>query len=168
MILKVSKRIFEGVMTIDFLKYLGYKTGKVLDPGEVRGMHPNRLAYVGDAIYEAFVRTYLAYELNEPVSKLHNRTVNFVRAGAQSKALKSILPLLLEDELYIVKRGRNAKSANVPAGADMIEYRRATALESLLGYLCLCGRYERLLEIMWCTLGIDERNNKESEDTWDK
>jgi ribonuclease-3 family protein len=153
---------------VELVKYLEAKAGKNVEPAEVFGMNPNQLAYVGDAVYEAFVRTYLVIKFKEPVHRLHNRSVDFVRAGAQSKALQSILPILGEDELYIVKRGRNTKSANIPASADMIEYRRATAFESLLGYLYLCCRYERLLEIMWRSLGIDEQNDKESDAVWDR
>jgi len=147
---------------VEWIRYLKVKTGKALEITDVREMNPSKLAYIGDAIYEAFVRTYLTIKFKEPMHKLHKRTVEFVRAGAQSKALQIILPVLVEDELYIVKRGRNAKSANIPPGADMIEYRRATAFESLLGYLYLSGRYERLSEIMWCALGIDKQSDEES------
>jgi len=139
----------------ELIRYLKVKTGKNVEITDVREMNPNQLAYIGDAIYEVFVRTYLMIKFKEPMNKLHIRSVELVRAGAQSKALHSILPILGEDELYIVKRGRNTKSANIPTNADMIEYRRATAFESLLGYLYLSGRYDRLLEIMWCALDID-------------
>ena len=151
---------------VEWIRYLKVKTGKDLEVTDVREMNPSKLAYIGDAIYEAFVRTYLVSQFKEPMHKLHKRTVEFVRAGAQSKALQSILPILGEDELYIVKRGRNAKSANIPSSADMIEYRRATAFESLLGYLYLSGRYERLYEIMCCALGIDRHSDKESDVDW--
>lgn len=153
---------------VELIEYLKVKMGKDISPAEVSGMNPTHLAYVGDAVYEAFVRSYLMMAFKEPMHKLHNRSVDFVRAGAQSRALQSILPILDEDELYIVKRGRNTKSANIPAAADMIEYRRATAFESLLGYLYLCGRHERLLEILWRSLDLDEQNDKESDDVWDK
>jgi len=152
----------------DLFKFLMIKTGRDFDAAELAEMNPTQLAYVGDAIYEAFVRTYLVIKFKEPMRKLHKRSVDHVRAGSQSEALQIVIPILSEDELYIVKRGRNTKSANIPANADMIEYRRATAFESLLGYLYLSGRYERLFEIMWRALEANEPCEKESEVFWDR
>ncbi len=152
----------------ELIKYLEFKTGKDVEPAVVQEMSPSQLAYIGDAIYETFVRTYLVITFKEPMHKLHKRSVELVRAASQSKSLQSLIRILSDDELYIVKRGRNTKSANIPSNADMMDYRRATAFESLLGYLYLSGRYERLFEIMWCALGIDKQNCKESDVDWDR
>lgn len=151
-----------------FFRYLEIKTGKQIQKADVQEINPSHLAYIGDAIYEAFVRTYLVVIFKEPMHKLHRRSVELVRAASQSNSLQRIIGILSDDELYIVKRGRNAKSSNIPSSADMIEYRRATAFESLLGYLYLSGRYERLFEIMWCAIGIDKQNDKESDVDWDR
>lgn len=82
-----------------------------------------------------------------PVKKLHSAAVEKVRAAFQSKAVDVILPLLDEDELAIFKRGRNATGNTVPKSSDPVEYRRATGLEALFGYLFLLGNSERMVEL---------------------
>jgi len=116
----------------ELLKYIETITGKNITGEDIFEMNPAQLAFVGDSIYDVFVRTYLLAHYKEPVNKLHKRAVEFVRASAQSESLARVYDILCEDELYVVKRGRNTKSANTPSGADMIEYRRATAFETLL------------------------------------
>ena len=82
-----------------------------------------------------------------PVKKLHSAAVERVRASFQSKAVEEILPLLDEEELAVFKRGRNATGNTVPKSSDPVEYRRATALETLFGYLFLLGNSERIVEL---------------------
>ena len=82
-----------------------------------------------------------------PVGKLHKEAVTKVRAAYQSKAIDIITPILNEDEIAIMKRGRNATSNTVPKSSNPIEYRRATSLETLFGYLHLLGNTERIVEI---------------------
>ena len=84
---------------------------------------------------------------NMPVKKLHSAAVERVRASFQSRAAEEILPLLDEDELAVFKRGRNATGNTVPKSSDPVEYRRATALETLFGYLFLLGNSERIVEL---------------------
>ncbi len=81
------------------------------------------------------------------VNKLHKEAVEKVRAGYQSKAVDVILPLLTEAETDIMKRGRNATSNTVPKSSNPIEYRRATSLETLFGYLDLLGDNSRINEL---------------------
>lgn len=110
---------------------------------------PLVLAYIGDGVYELFVRSRLIEEHHDmPPNKLHHLSTTHVRAHAQSRSMVIIEPMLTEDELTIYKRGRNAKSATVPKNADVTEYRRATGFEALIGYLYLSGRNDRLTEIM--------------------
>ena len=109
---------------------------------------PPTLAFVGDGVYELYVRTPLMKFGSLNVNKLHKLAINYVKAAAQAKSVKSILELLNEEELSIYKRGRNAKSATVPKNADMTDYRMATGFEALVGYLYLCGAESRLYEIM--------------------
>ncbi|HHY82526.1 MAG TPA: Mini-ribonuclease 3 [Clostridiales bacterium] len=111
-------------------------------------MHPLVLAYLGDTVYDLFVRTYLIHTNDVSVHQLHLKSVSFVKAGSQSKSLHEIDNLLTEDEKYIVRRGRNAKSGTVPKNADVVEYRQATGFESLIGYLYLTHQEERLCEIL--------------------
>ena len=106
------------------------------------------LAYVGDAVYELAVRERLIGAGLVKVNQLHSETVKYVNAGAQARALSALEGKLTGDEASIVRRGRNAKSAHTPRSAGMIEYRRSTALECLIGYLYLKGDAARLGEIM--------------------
>lgn len=107
------------------------------------------LAYIGDAIYEVFTRKKLLSEHPDmPAHKIHVLNVGYVKAKAQSNAMRAIEPILSEKELGIYKRGRNAKSATVPKNADLTDYRRATGFEALVGYLHLAGEEERLNELM--------------------
>lgn len=113
---------------------------------------PLVLAYIGDAVYELYVRKKLVVGHNMPVDKLHKSATKLVNAGAQSESYKKIEEVLSEKETTIFKRGRNAKST-VPKNADMAEYRCATGLETLIGYIYLNGDKSRLDEIMSLILG---------------
>lgn len=112
------------------------------------------LAYIGDAVYELAIREFLVAQGLSKVNQLHRTAVKYVKAGAQAKALFGLEGKLSETEMAVVRRGRNAKSATVPKGADVIDYRHATALEALIGYLYLKGQQERLQEII--KLAIEE------------
>lgn len=107
------------------------------------------LAYIGDAVYEVYVRSRIICEHSTlPPHKLHTESIKHVKAHAQSNSIKVIEPLLLEDEMAVYKRGRNAKSATVPKNADVSDYRRSTGLEALFGYLHIKGETKRLTELM--------------------
>lgn len=110
---------------------------------------PLVLAYVGDAVYEVYVRTRIIGEHPDmPVHKLHGEAVRFVKAHAQSESIKDLEDVLTEPELAAYKRGRNAKSATVPKNADITDYRRATGFEALVGYLYLNDEKDRLAWVM--------------------
>lgn len=120
-----------------------------LPPGKpVAQLHPLALAYIGDAVYEVYVRQYLLTKPNHRPNHLHKEATRFVAAKAQANMLADWLPELTEEELDIVRRGRGAKSGSAPKSADMIEYRQSTAFESLIGYLYYTGRRERLNELL--------------------
>lgn len=108
---------------------------------------PLSLAFLGDSIYDTLVREYLLRKANMPVSKLHSMKIGLVCAEFQSKAYEFIKNDLTEKEYSVLKRGRNATGNTVPKHADAAEYRRATALESLFGYLRLTGQDERIHEL---------------------
>lgn len=113
---------------------------------------PLVLAYMGDAVFELMVRERMVLKANMPVNRLHKSTVSRVCASAQSKGVGIILDSLTEEELTIYKRGRNANGNHVPKNADPQEYRRATGLEALFGYLYLQGnlkRTEELFQMIW-------------------
>ncbi|MEG0133610.1 MAG: ribonuclease III domain-containing protein [Clostridium sp.] len=107
-------------------------------------LNPLTLAFIGDAVYEVFIRTYLISEnKNDKVQQLHLKTVGYVKAKAQSNFAKIVLDILEDDELSVFKRGRNSKSST-PKNADVAEYRWATGFEAVIGYLYMAGKNERL------------------------
>lgn len=109
---------------------------------------PLVLAYMGDAVYEVFIRTLIVGRENLPVHMLHEHSVKFVKAKAQSNIIHGIMEILTPEEQDIVRRGRNARSGTIPKNADITEYKRATGFEALLGYLYLKRDFGRLIEIM--------------------
>lgn len=110
---------------------------------------PLTLAYIGDGVYELFVRTRVIEENeNMSVHMLHKETVKYVKAHSQSNSIDSMIALLSEDEIAVYKRGRNTKSNTMPKNADMSDYRKATGFEALIGYLYLSGEEKRLNELM--------------------
>lgn len=108
-------------------------------------LSPLTLAFVGDGVYELLVRQHLvAVHGQMPMGRLHRMTVSWVCAEAQSRATELLLPLLTEAEVGFFKRGRNASGAGVPRHADPAQYRRATGIEALFGWLYLSGQAERV------------------------
>ncbi|TBL69169.1 Mini-ribonuclease 3 [Paenibacillus thalictri] len=119
---------------------------------EPKLMNPLVLAYIGDAFYEMFIRQFVVSQPNQRPNHLHRQSTRYVSAKAQSKALTRLLPLLTEDERYMVKRGRNAKSGTSAKNADILEYRHSTAFECLVGYLYYTKQLERLHELLMITI----------------
>ena len=109
---------------------------------------PLTLAYIGDAVYELIVRTIVVDESNKAVNKLHKESSNLVKADAQCRILHAIMDKLSEEEQRIYKRGRNAKSYTKAKNASYSDYRQATGFEALVGYLYICNRTERLMELI--------------------
>ena len=113
------------------------------------------LAYMGDAVYEKYIRHHLLLKGAVKPHLLHREATRFVSAKAQSKVIHYILEeaILDEEEQGVVRRGRNAKSGTVPKNTDVQTYRYSTAFEALIGYLFLSDRMERAEEII--RLAID-------------
>lgn len=112
---------------------------------EAKQLNPLVLAFVGDAIYEVFVRAYIVNKNRDMhVHKLHVEAVSFVKAHAQSEFIKAFMDELTDEEMNLYKRGRNAKAGTVPKNADLCEYRTATGFEALMGFLYLTEQQERL------------------------
>lgn len=107
---------------------------------------PLVLAYVGDAVFELYVRLQLIHP-NCKVQTLHRHAVRYVNASSQSDFLEILIPELTDTENQIAKRGRNAKGA-VPRNADVVDYRRSTGFEALIGYLYLSQQNQRLGELL--------------------
>ena len=105
---------------------------------------PLVLAYIGDTVYDLFIRTKVLEKGNRHVTVMHKEAVSFVKAHSQSVSAYALEGLLTEDELRVLKWGRNAKSNTTPKNADVTEYRMATGFETLIGYLYLHNENERL------------------------
>ncbi|GIQ70338.1 ribonuclease III [Xylanibacillus composti] len=118
-------------------------------------INPLVLAYLGDTVYDLFIRQKLIVGKNHRPDYLHKQASRYVSAKAQAEALRVMLPALSDEERDVVKRGRNAKSGTVPKNANVIDYRQSTAFECLLGYLYYKERHERLREIMELSLAKD-------------
>ena len=128
-----------------FIQSMGLKS---LDVQTVNMMNPLKLAYLGDAVYEVYIRAYLVNEVVLTPHEMTKRAVKYVKASYQSKLINGIKEFLTEEEWTLVKRGRNQKSNTVPKSASLTDYRYATGLETLIGYLFLVGHYDRLNEII--------------------
>lgn len=122
---------------------------------------PLTLAYMGDGVYELVIRSMIVTEGNAPVNKLHKRSSELVKAETQAKVALYFIKeeILEEEELRVLKRGRNAQSYTKAKNASMSDYRWATGFEALVGYLYLSGKSERMMELIGAGLkfiGINE------------
>ncbi len=126
--------------------------GDIMNPNEINVLV---LAYLGDNIYEYYVRKFLIYKKISNVNDLQKTAVHYVSAVNQAKFLTQMLDsnFLYEDEILIIKRARNHKSSSHPKNCDIITYKYATALEALLGFLELQNNRKRIEEIMNFILG---------------
>ena len=116
-------------------------------PDQLRSISSIGLAHMGDAVFEILVRTWLCEHGKATGKGLHQATIKLVCAESQAQKAERILPLLTEEELSVLKRGRNAQVKTVPNHASRAQYGEATALEALLGWLYLKGRRERVNEL---------------------
>ena len=114
----------------------------------INNMNPLTWAYIGDAVYELYIRQNLIENTNLKPHKLHIEAVKKVKAGAQSEILQKIEDKLNDEEKEIIRRTRNTKNHHLPKNSNVKEYMYATAFEGLIGYLYLMGKEERLKEIL--------------------
>lgn len=119
---------------------------KELDGEDIAMLSPLQLAYVGDAVYELLVRTYIL-DKGSNVNQLHKKATKYVKANAQSEIVHYIEEYLTDSEKNIVKRGRNTKTNTSPKNANLIDYKYATGFEALIGYLYLTRQDERISEL---------------------
>ena len=130
----------------------------------LREMSTPALAYLGDCVLELCVREYLVESGLSTSRHLNRESLNYVRASAQAEAMKKLFPLLSEEEEAFFKRGRNIGHTNVPKNATVSDYRTATGMEVLFGYLHVSGQKERINELFRAAYldGADTR--KETDD----
>lgn len=115
---------------------------------DIRTYSPLTLAYIGDAVYDLIIRTVVVQKGNTSANKLHKQAIEYVKAPAQARLIEAILDDLTEEEAGIYRRGKNAKPYTMAKNATMNEYKKATGLEALVGYLYLTDQVERILQLM--------------------
>lgn len=122
---------------------------------DIREISTPALAYLGDCVIELCVRRYLVESGLSTSAHLNARALDFVRAPAQAEAMKRLLPILTEEEEGFFRRGRNLGHSNVPKRATVSEYRAATGMEALFGYLHLTGQTDRIQELFCIAYEIE-------------
>lgn len=115
---------------------------------DINMLSPLTWAYVGDAVYELYIRTNLVNKTKLKPHKLHIESIKYVKASAQAEVLNKLQNVLTEEEKNIVRRGRNQESHHLPKNADTADYSHSTAFEALIGFLYLSKKEERLEEIL--------------------
>lgn len=115
---------------------------------DVKTYSPLTLAFVGDCVYDLIVRTVVVERANASPNTLHKKKSEVVKASAQAQQAEALLPQLTAEELAVYKRGRNAHSYTTAKNASVADYRKATGLEALYGFLYLTERTDRILSLM--------------------
>ena len=121
-------------------------------------MSPLVLAYLGDTVYESYIREHLIRQnINRKVNNLHKLAIQYSKAKAQATIIHELEDELTEEEMKIFKRGRNQKSHTAPKNADIIDYKYATGFEALMGWLYLTNKSERMMLLIKEGLSIIEK-----------
>jgi ribonuclease-3 family protein len=115
---------------------------------DIRTYSPLTLAYIGDGVFDLVIRSVVVGKGNTRANQLHRRTSNIVKAKTQAEIIVCLERHLTEEEHEIYRRGRNAKSPSMAKNATVSDYRKATGLEALVGYLYLTDQFERLVELI--------------------
>ncbi len=123
------------------------------EPVDVRTYSPLTLAFVGDCVFDLVIRTVVVERGNRATCGLHKTKSAIVKAQTQAQMIEALLPELTGEEESVYRRGRNAKSYTSAKNASTADYRKATGLEALMGYLYLTDRTDRLLELI--TKGLE-------------
>ena len=137
---------------------IDYFEGKEVD---IKTYSPLTFAYIGDDVFDLVIRTIVVNKGNTSPNKLHNTVIRYVSAKAQAKMLDAINPLLNDEEQDILRRGRNSKPHTKAKNASSADYMKATALETLIGYLYLRDDMERIFELIKTGINkIEEENER--------
>lgn len=125
---------------------------------DLRTYSPLALAYIGDAVFDLVIRSAVVGRGNTKAGRLHQRTSHIVKAQTQAKMIEALLPCLTDEESDIYRRGRNANSPTMAKNATMSDYRKATGLEALMGYLYLADQFDRILFLV--RRGLEELDER--------
>ena len=124
---------------------------------DVKTYSPLTLAYMGDGVFDLIIRSVVVGKGNTKASQLHQRTSQIVKAHSQAVLIETLVPYLTEEEMDVYRRGRNAKSPTMAKNASMSDYRKATGLEALIGYLYVTDQFERAVELV--RLGLSKTDS---------
>ena len=119
-----------------------------LDKTTAYNLNPQSLAFVGDAVFSLFIRQKIVVSSDLKPTQEHKLTTDFVKAGGQSKIINAIEAILTDEEAHLYKRARNYKTNNIAKNAKVIDYKRATGFEAVMGYLYLTEQSERMMELI--------------------
>ena len=119
---------------------------------DLRTLSPLTLAFVGDCVYDLILRTVIVERHNASPNQLHREKSRLAKAPAQAEMAEALQEHLTQEELAVYRRGRNAKSHTTAKNASVLDYRKATGLEALYGWLYLSGQEERLLQLLRLSL----------------
>lgn len=137
----------------DFIKGLNLEP---LSEEAIRSLSPLKLAFLGDAVYDAHIRLYLTMTRDMKVNDMHKAATTYVKASAQARLFKHFLPILSETEKSYMMRGRNQKTKTVAKNATIADYRSATGFETLIGYLAVSQNATRLNALLKMAIEIIE------------
>lgn len=126
---------------------------KNMDKLDAKNLNPQVLAFVGDGVYSLYIRHKLVSTSSLKGKELHNSATNFVKAKGQSNFIDRLLSVFDDEEMAVFKRARNHKTLSQAKNQNIIDYRRATGLEAVLGYLYITGNIDRLNEILKLSVG---------------
>ena len=124
---------------------------------DIRTYSPLTLAYIGDCVFDLVIRSVVVGKGNTSANRLHIRTSQIVKAHSQAVLIETLVPYLTEEEMDVYRRGRNAKSPTMAKHASMSDYRKATGLEALMGYLYVTDQFERAVELVRLGLSKTDR-----------
>lgn len=131
---------------------------KDLNEKDAKLLNPQVLAFVGDGVYSLYIRHKMVINNNSSGQRLHSEVINFVKAKGQSNFIDKLLPMFTEEEMSVFKRARNHKTLSQAKNANIIDYKRATGLEAVIGYLYLTNQTKRLNELLSYSVGEINEN----------
>ena len=126
-----------------------------MEESRLKNYSPQTLAFLGDAVYSLYMREYVVINANCPAHKLHARTIKYVSAPAQARAIEQLEAELSSDEYDVYRRGLNTKTANSAKNASKEDYHKATGFEALIGWLKLKGDEDRIKELITKAIEIN-------------
>jgi ribonuclease III family protein len=132
-----------------------------IEKKDIRTYSSLALAFLGDGVFEIVVRTIVMAKGNRAPQKLHLDSANIVKAKSQAKISDGIMEMLTDEEKDIYRQGKNANSHTRAKNASLSDYRKATGFETLLGYLYIEGKTDRIINIVKSGINILEEENQD-------